>query len=192
MSHTRSFASSLLVGLSLLLASCAGYQLGPVKPDRMKDIATVAVPTFKNLTLEPRSAVLITNEVIRRFQQDGTYQVTTPDHADAVVKAQIKEIKRRPLRGARFNTLKTREMEFQLLVDFTVEDAKTHVVLTEGQSRGLSTIFLDPNFQLSERQALQEAAEAVARDIVGRMAEGIPGQGSIGGRGRSIGGNADY
>ena len=80
-------------------------------------------------------------------------------------------------------------MEFELFVDFTVEDARTKEVLTEGRARGSSHLFLDENFQLTERQSLQEAAADVAREIVTRLAEGIPGQAAVGGRSRDLMGN---
>ena len=182
-------ALSVLGVVPFLCAGCAGYQFGPIKPEKMASIQTLAVPTFKNMTLEPRSSVLITNEVIGRLQLDGSYKVASTSGADAVLKGTIVELRRRPLRGARFNTLKTREMEFELFVDFTVEDARTREVLTEGRARGSSHLFLDENFQLTERQSLQEAASDVAREIVTRLAEGIPGQAAVGGSSRDLMGN---
>jgi hypothetical protein len=61
------------------------------------------------------------------------------------------------------------------------------VVLAEGRARGASHMFLDPNFQLSERQSLNESAAAVARDLVTRLTEGIPGQTSISGHSQRLG-----
>jgi Lipopolysaccharide-assembly len=182
-------ALSVLGVVPLLCAGCAGYHFGPIKPEKMASVQTLAVPTFKNMTLEPRSSVLITNEVIGRLQLDGSYKVASTAAADAVLKGTIVELRRRPLRGARFNTLRTREMEFELFVDFTVEDARTKELLTEGRARGSSQLFLDENFQLTERQSLQEAASDVAREIVTRLAEGIPGQAAVGGSSRDLMGN---
>jgi hypothetical protein len=173
----------------LFLTGCAGYRFGPIKPDRMASVQTVAVPTFKNMTLEPRSAVLVTNEVIGRVQNDGSYKVVSTGAADAVLKGTIVELRRRPLRGVRFNTTRTREMEFELFVDFSVEDTRTREVLIEGRARGSSQLFLGGNFQLTERQSLQEAAANVARDIVTRLSEGIPGQAGVTSGSRDVMGN---
>ncbi len=182
----RSFAS--LAAPALLLAGCAGYTVGPVKPARLASVSSIAVPTFKNLTLEPRSSVLVTNEVVKRLQNDGSYSVASSASADAVLKGTLVEIRRRPLRSARFNTLRTREMEFEVYVDFSLEDARTREVLADGRARGSSHIFLDENFQLTERQALNEAAAEAARDLVTRISEGIPGQTGVA-TGRDILGN---
>jgi hypothetical protein len=178
----------LVLGLaSGFLGGCAGYKLGPVKPDALSQVQTIAVPTFRNMTLEPRSSVLVTNEVIDRLQRDGTYQITSTGKADAILKGTISDFARRQLRGSRTNVLRTREMEVQIFIDYVLEDARSHVVLAEGRARGTSHMFLDPNFELSERQALNDAAEEAARDIVSRLSEGIPGQtGAGGGRMREL------
>lgn len=181
-------AALLAAPALLMLTGCAGYHFGSVKPESLANIKVLAVPTFKNMTLEPRSSVLITNEVISRLQMDGTYKVASTASAEAVLKGTIAEIRRRPLRSARFNTLKTREMQFELYIDYTLEDAATKQVLAEGRARGASHIFLDENFQLTERQSLNEAAADAARDLVSRLSEGIPGQTSVGGE-RDIMGN---
>jgi hypothetical protein len=181
-------AAALLAVPVLMLTGCAGYTVGPLKPARLASINTIAVPTFKNMTLEPRSSVLITNEVVKRLQNDGSYKVASTTAADAVLKGTLVEIRRRPLRSARFNTLRTREMEFEIFIDFTLEDARTREVLADGKARGSSNIFLDENFQLTERQALNEAATEAARDLVTRLSEGIPGQTGVA-SGRDILGN---
>jgi len=172
----------------LLLVGCAGYSVGPIKPARLASVNSIAVPTFKNMTLEPRSSVLVTNEVVKRLQNDGSFTVASSASADALLKGTLVEIRRRPLRSARFNTLRTREMEFEIFIDFVLEDTRTREVLADGRARGSSHIFLDENFQLTEHQALNEAAAVAARDLVTRLSEGIPGQTGVA-TGRDILGN---
>lgn len=167
------------------LCGCAGYRIGPIKPEALAAVQTIAVPTFKNMTLEPRSSVLVTNEVIAALQRDGTYRVTDTKGADAILRGTISDLERRQLRGSRTNVLRTREMEVTLHIDYVLEDARTRVVLAEGRVRGETHMFLDPNFQLSERQSLNDAAAEAARSLVSRLSEGIPGQGGILGSGRT-------
>ncbi len=182
----RPILRSLPLLAAALVTSCAGYKMGPVKPEKLATVETVAVPTFKNMTLEPRSSVLITNEVIGRIQNDGSFKITTTGKADAILRGTVTEIRRRQLRSARTNVLRTREMEVQVWISYTLEDARTNVVLAEGRARGDSHMFLDDNFQLSERQALNEAAGDAAREIVTRLTEGIPGQTDVTGSARNI------
>ena len=162
----------LTAALALLLPACAGYTTGSDKPTRMESIQSIAVPTFRNLTLEPRSAVLVTNNVVRQFQIDGTYQIKDAQNADAVLRGTIRDFTRRQLRSARNNNLRTRELELLLTVDYTVEEPVTSNLLSKGTVTGSTSVFLDPNFQLSERQAIDDASRKMAEELVSRLAEG--------------------
>ncbi len=162
----------LTAAAALLLPSCAGYTTGSSKPGRMENIQSIAVPTFRNLTLEPRSAVLVTNNVVRQFQLDGTYQIKDAQNADAILRGTIREFTRRQLRSARNNNLRTRELELLMAVDYTVEEPVTGNILARGIVQGNTSVFLDPNFQLSERQAIDDASRKMAEELVSRLAEG--------------------
>lgn len=163
---------ALLCGAVLSLNSCAGYHLGAEKPGKLAHVTKLAVPVFRNMTLEPRSAVLVTNNVVRQFQLDGTYKIVDAQNADAVLKGTITKFQRRQLRSARNNTLRTRELELRVYVDYTVEESGSGAVLARGTVDGSTSVFLDPNFQLSERQAIDDAAHRLAEELVSRLAEG--------------------
>lgn len=168
----RLLSFSALGAAAIALSSCAGYRLGSDQPARMEGVRTIAVPVLKNSTLEPRSSVLVTNNLVRQFQIDGTYQVTSVEKADAVLRGTVHQFERRQLRSARSNTLRTRETELRLWVDYTVEDGATGAVLMKGRVDGSSNLFLDPNYQLTERQGIDEAARKMAEDLVSRLSEG--------------------
>jgi len=87
--------------LPLLFSGCTGYHLGPAKPAYLREIHSIAVPTFRNATLVPRIEVLITGTVIKQFQQDGTYRIANEDSADAVLKGEITLVGRTPARSVR-------------------------------------------------------------------------------------------
>ncbi|MEM7388181.1 MAG: LPS assembly lipoprotein LptE [Verrucomicrobiota bacterium] len=163
----------LLSAFALLaLTGCLGYRVGAVKPEAFSHIRKIAIPTFVNQSQEPRSAVLVTNTVIRQMQTDGTYEISSEERADAVLEATIKQIRRRQARSARFDTLRTSELEFTLEVEFRLRDVKTNATLDSGIVEGTTSQFLDPNLQLSERQALPLAAQRVAENLVSRISEG--------------------
>jgi hypothetical protein len=161
----------LLSSPLLLLAGCTGYHLGPVKPAAYEGIETIHVPLFKNETLEPRSAPMLTNAVVARIQEDGTYKVGSTTRADAIFQGTFKEIERRQLRGARFDTLVTRELNFRVVCDWVLT-TPDGTILAEGTDYGETAIFLDNNFQLSERQALPLAAKDFADKVVSELSEG--------------------
>lgn len=184
---------ALLVMTAIFSNGCAGYQLGAVKPSVYASINKIHVPTFENATLEPRLAVLTTNAVIKALQADGTYQITDQENADAVLRGKITRIQRRQLRSARRDTLKTREMLIYMVIEWSLHDpvtgdkldyreaknidessrdSSTSLRIRPGRVIGQTQIFLDPNFQLSERDALPLAAQDAAKVLTSQLSEG--------------------
>src|ERR1700737_5338912 len=98
----------ILLGVALL-AGCAGYTLGPIPPTYMKGAHRVAVPIFKNDTISPDIEALATTAVIKQIQQDGTYEVTGVDQADAVIVGTIASVHRTKARSLRGNVLASSE-----------------------------------------------------------------------------------
>ena len=161
----------VLLLLAFLLDGCAGYQLGPATPGYLKHIHAIAVPTFGNTTLVPRIEVLVTNTVIKQFQQDGTFRIVSEDAADATLKAEITGVSRAPARSVRGNVLSTTEFSLALTVKYTLvgRDGK---VLSPGAVSGSTSFFVGSDVSTDERQALPLAAEELARHLVSQLSEG--------------------
>jgi outer membrane lipopolysaccharide assembly protein LptE/RlpB len=148
----------LLPLAALLFSGCAGYHVGPIKPKSMRAVKTIAVPSFKNDTLEPRVEVLLANSIIKQLQQDGTYQVVREKDADATIEGSLDEIIRRPSRSVRGNVLQTREFTLVIRIRFRVIDRSGRVLeqrAVTGQTSffvsGTDTLAADVN--QDERQA---------------------------------------
>jgi hypothetical protein len=156
---------------TFLLAGCAGYQLGPATPNYLRQVHSIAVPTFTNNTLTPRIEVLITGTVIKQFQQDGTFRIATADKADATLKAEIVSVNRSPARSVRGNVLSTTEFNLSVTVKYTLlgRDGKA---LTSGGVGGNTSFFVGSDVNTDERQALPLAADEVARHLVSQLSEG--------------------
>lgn len=161
------------VAAAAALSGCAGYRLGPAKPAFLKDVHTIAVPTFRNDTLEPRLEVLVTDTVIKQLQQDGTYQVTTEANADAILTATIEKIQRNPARSVRGNVLLTREFNLALTLRFQFADRATGRVLDSGSLIGTTSFFVGSDLEQNERQAIPLAAEQVAVRLASQLTEGF-------------------
>ena len=157
--------------LAALCSGCAGYRLGDVKPNYLREIRSIAVPTFRNGTFHPRIEVLVTNTVIKQFQQDGTFRITTEDKADAVLRATVTSVGRSPARFVRGNVLATTEFVLGLGVSYTLvgKDGKpvAGAVVTGGTS-----FFVGADVTTEERQALPLAAEDLAVRLVSQLSEG--------------------
>lgn len=158
--------------VALFMTGCAGYQLGGVKPAHLSQVTKIAVPTFENETLEPRLAVLVTNAVIKQLQVDGTYEVVSRDKADAILEARISDIDRSQWRAVRNNVLRTKELLVRLRTDYRLKDPASGSNLHTGRVIGESYIVLDPNFQLSEHQAMEDAAQRLAATLVSEISDG--------------------
>ena len=165
-----------LLGAALLLVSlggCAGYHLGPIQPYALRNVHSIAIPTFENRTLLPRVSVLVTDTVIKQFQQDGTYRIAGEDHADAILKGEITRITRSPARSVRGNVLATREFNLSLRLRYSLVDRKTSKVLAAPvEVAGTTSFFVGPDITSDEQQALPLAAEELAIRLVSQLSEG--------------------
>jgi outer membrane lipopolysaccharide assembly protein LptE/RlpB len=157
--------------LAYLFGGCAGYHVGPATPAHLRQIHSIAVPTFGNTTLVPRIEVLVTSTVIKQFQQDGTFRIVNQDQADAVLKGEIVAVGRSPARSVRGNVLATTEFNLTMAVKYTLvgRDGK---VLAPGQVSGATSFFVGSDVSTDERQALPLAAEELARHLVSQLSEG--------------------
>ncbi|HMG04500.1 MAG TPA: LptE family protein [Chthoniobacterales bacterium] len=157
--------------LVCLLSGCAGYHLGPATPAFLRDIHSIAVPTFKNTTLIPRVEALVTGTVIKQFQQDGTFRITNEDSADAILKGEITAASRSPARSLQGNVLSTTEFNLALSVNYTLVGRDGRTITASGAS-GTTSFFVGNDVNTDERQALPLAAEQLAVRLVSQLSEG--------------------
>ncbi len=185
-----------LVAIALVMAGCAGYQLGAVKPSSLAGVDRLFIPPFKNDTLEPRVSSLVTNAVIKQIQLDGTYRVTGRNEADAILRGRIQRIRKFQLRSFRDDTLRSQELGLYLYIDWFLEDPRTGERITvkldeefaDGEKEvrygdevfrpqmgvvvGDTIQFVDPSFQVGERNAIAVAAEDAAKKLVYQLSQG--------------------
>lgn len=169
-SHMR----PLLLAVPLLLASCAGYQLGGVKPAILKDVETISVPMFRNDSLAPRAEALATSAVADAIVLDGTFRIASADDADAVLEGRVAEIGYDQIRSSRINTLRPEELQNTVTLAWVLRDARDpNRVLASGTSVGTSTFFVDSNLQTARNNALPDAFNRAGQALVSRLANGF-------------------
>jgi len=154
------------------LGGCLGYHIGPVKPYYLRDVHAITIPTFKNSTLVPRIEVLVTDTVIKQLQQDGTFQITNEDKADAILTGEITRITRAPARSVRGNVLATTEFSLLLLVRYSLTGRDGKQLLPPTDAIGTTTFFVSSDVTTDERQALPLATEDLASRLVTQISEG--------------------
>jgi hypothetical protein len=157
----------------LVLSGCLGYRIGPVKPYYLSDVHTIAIPTFENKTLIPRVEVLITDTVIKQFQQDGTFKIGNSEHADATLKAEIIRISRSPARSVRGNVLATSEFNLAVRVKYRLVGPDGKNIGPSGEVVGTTSFFVGTDVTTDERQALPLATEELANRLVTQLSEGF-------------------
>jgi hypothetical protein len=154
------------------LTGCLGYHIGPVKPYYLRDVHTIAVPTFKNHTLLPHIEVLVTDTVIKQFQQDGTFQIAKGEDADATLTAEIIRINRLPARSVRGNVLATVEFNLSMSVRYTIIGRDGTPLVRSAEATGYTSFFVSSDPATDERQALPLATEDLATRLVSQLSEG--------------------
>jgi len=164
--------ASLATVLCLALGGCLGYHVGPAKPYYLRDVHTIAVPTFKNRTLVPRIEVLVTDTVIKQLQQDGTFQIVGGDKADATLNGEISQIRRLPARSVRGNVLATTEFALTLSVRYSLTGRNGEQLAPPSDAIGTTSFFVSSDVTTDERQALPLATEDLATRLVSRISEG--------------------
>ena len=162
--------AALLVAAAL--SGCAGYHVGDVKPNYLKDIRKIAVPTFLNGTFLPRVEMLVTNTVIKQLQQDGTFEITSEDKADAVLRATVTGVGRGPVRSVRGNVLATTEFNLGIGVTYALVTKSGQTITGPTALSGGTSFFVGSDVATEERQALPLAAEDLAVRLVSQISEG--------------------
>ena len=165
--------SSSLIFLCFLFSGCAGYTLGPAKPEFLSNVHRIAVPSFRNNTLSPRLESLVATTVVRQLQQDGTYQVVNEEAADAVLIGTVERVTRNPARSVRGNVLLTQEFTLIINLKYQLIERGTNKVLDVGRVDGQTNFFVSGDVQQDERQAIPLAIERAAVRLTSQLTEGF-------------------
>jgi hypothetical protein len=161
-----------------VLSGCAGYHAGPSKPAYMSDVKTIAIPSFKNQTLEPRMEVLFATTLAKQIQQDGTYKIAREEEADAILQGTVLRIERTPARGLRSNFFQTSEFNLILTLEIKLTDRRDGRILAKRNITGNTTFFVSSSnprtgdVNKDERQAIPLAAEDASVKTVAFLADG--------------------
>jgi hypothetical protein len=164
---------NLLVLLSVLLSSCAGYRLGGAKPPSLASVQRISVSMLENGNLHPRAEAIATSAVTAAVVQNGTYRLSDLDHADAVLEGEVASIEYKALRGSRLDALAAEELTNTVKISWRLKDARDPTkLLASGSSIGQSTFFADSNLQTARQNALPDAFERAAQNLVLRISSG--------------------
>ncbi len=147
--------------VALLVAGC-GYSTRGGLPDHIK---TVAVPMFKNKTLEPGVAAAVTSGVVNAFSGGGRVRVVAPDEADAILNGEVLGYS---LDGVEFDrSANVRAYRLQLVLNVEFRDVRRSALLW--RQEGLQEISdFQVEGQVSDTIARAQGAVLQAAAEIGR------------------------
>src|SRR5262249_9224325 len=105
---------------------------------------------------------LATTAVIKQIQQDGTYEVTGVDQADAVVLGTIAAVYRSKARSLRGNVLASSEFNLRVRINFRIEKSGTSEVIGQRDVDGIRSFFWGNERATQERREFPLAGEDAA------------------------------
>jgi len=153
-------------------AGCSAYTLGPTPPTFMKGVRRVAVPIFKNTTITPDIEAIATSTVIKQIQEDGTYEVTGADQADAIVVGTIQSVDRTKARSLRGNVLASSEFNLRITISFRIERPNTSQLMGQKVVEGDTSFFVGNDVASQEREAIPLGVQDAATQFVSYLSEG--------------------
>jgi hypothetical protein len=164
----------LLLGvMALALTGCAGYRVGNIQSGDMKNVKMIYVPVVKNESYEPNLPVMVTNAVLRRLDNDGTFTSSRQHGADATLEITVKEMRRTPLRQTRTDVQVSEEFQITLVATATLTNLRSGKrIFTNREVTGSSKYFVQSDLQESERQTMPMAADDLAYNLVKLITEG--------------------
>ena len=173
MSFYRVGFRPLLLTFILFLPAC-GYTRKTTLP---REIKTIHVDTLQNkmslahiYAYEPGLEIKITNAIIRRLHRDGNLKVVPRAKSDVILEGDLTGLEQE---GLRFTGLeRIEEYRLYVVVVLRLKDAKTNQILWEEPNfSGDASYFVTGPRAVSRAEAVEQAIERLARNIVDRLVE---------------------
>ena len=168
----KAFSYLTIIVSTVILTSCAGYQLGGSKPQALQGIDSIYVAIAENKTQEIKLAPQFTNRLITFINNDGTYQVSTPVQSQATLKVVIEKIDYDEFRSSRFDTLLAEELTATIHTSWQLINSQNETLL-QGKSSGKTRFFVEDNQRLARENSLYDAIDNLSRTITSRIANGF-------------------
>lgn len=155
----------------ILLAGCAGYQLGPTN-GLAAGSRSVQVTPFVNQTPEPRLIEPTTSALRKRLQQDGTYRLATQNDGDIIVRGVITKFERLGLSFRTNDVVTAQDYTLVMTAEVTATERITGRTNLNRTVIGQTTIRIGNALASAERQAIPLMADDLARTVTSLLVDG--------------------
>lgn len=155
----------VIVPLAALgLAGCAGYSWTSSVPENLR---TVAVPTFANASDVTELGSVVTRQVLREIQREGTFGIAAVGDSAIEVQGRIVSGDAKVIAYERSTGVRNREHRFAVVAEVSFIDKLSGRVLVNNRRYRASTTFLaSSDVMTGERDASGRIGEELARQIV--------------------------
>ena len=160
------FLSILPIVTAVIFASGCGttYSWRPSVPD---DMRTVSVPSFRNESNVQELGAVITRQVLREFQREGTFAIRGSGDAALEVQGIVKDAGANATAYDRRSGLRIASYEMSATVIVSVIDKKAGRVLVDNKPyRATATFAAGQDLSTAQRDASGRLAEDLARQVV--------------------------
>ena len=153
--------------LALAVAGCGGYAWKPSVP---ADMRTVAVPVFANESGVTELGAVVTRQVLRDVQREGTFDIAVPGDAAVEIQGRVRRADAHVVAYERSTGARNREHRFTVTAEVSFIDKKNGKVLVDNRCYRATTTFLASDDLLTgERDASGRVAEELARQITDEL-----------------------
>ncbi len=157
--------------LTVLLAGCAGYRLGPSSGLAARE-QSVYVEPFVNDTMQPRLEDDFTHAVRIGLEREGTYRLGHRSDCDILVKGVIKNYARQGLAYNPEDLVQVQDYNLVVVVHVTAHERLTGKKLLDQDVSGQTQVRAGEDLMSAERQAAPLLGGSVARRVVDLLADG--------------------
>ncbi|MGA2555703.1 MAG: LPS assembly lipoprotein LptE, partial [Verrucomicrobiota bacterium] len=148
-----------------------GYHLGPSSGLPAGGVSVQVLP-FVNHTREPRISEYLSSSMRRQFQQDATFRLQTAGTPDILVTGEILRFERNELSYATNDVLTPQEYTLVLTANVVARDPVSGKTNFNRAVQGRTYIRAGNDLSSSEREAMPNLADDLARNLVSILADG--------------------
>jgi predicted alpha-1,6-mannanase (GH76 family) len=156
---------------AVLLAGCAGYNLGPVN-GAVAGEKSIEVQPFNSIALQPRLGEAVTQALRERLQTDGTYRLAARGGGDIVVTGVITRYYRDSLSFLPGDVQTAENYHVTITAHVTALEPATGKVLLDKNVNGSTLVQVGTDLASAERQSTPLLAEDLSRNITELITEG--------------------
>ena len=153
-----------LIAVGLMIWGCTysfrGQQAG--------DIQSIAVPNLENESTEFGIAEILTEELIRSFQRDGTLRVYNEAQADAVLVGRVLRVQDEPYSATPGDEITVQEYRFSMTCEFDLINNVTKEIEWT-QTFPAWAVYPYDNSLANRDAAIEEATEKLMQDILNKI-----------------------